>query len=1013
MMNKMILTIVAGGLAVLCQAQSLKWSFDGRPTSKDWKIVSYETQLVESSNGFIGSGIRIDEDGFCKTSMDRAAAGLDITVSSLIFPTAYPSEKLGNNMVSASHSESPKKLLYAMRMQSNRLQFCILNRTADGKLQYRSVYSSSQIPLNQWTHVCAVRDETGLSLYINGVLDKKRSLSGALEPADIFYIGSDVNTGMKDRFFSGTLDEASVQYVALTAQQIARDFSAFSVTPATPVEINGEFFYPLDLPGPSPEFPQAPVNVELSLQFLQACLDQDVRLNADDLCVVGWDKLRTRPLAVPVDYRVSHDLYTRKASVGFLRVDGVPNYAICFSENKKKSVRRDIPLIGAGEPVSVGRTDLAADLGQGLAGYPSVVDFDHDGDMDLLVSFVIPRRIFFHENIGVDESGDPILDAPQMIFEGKSLLNFDIHQDADGALMALSAKRGGKNVWEKGAAPVSQIDRWNCTSGILEWEETLVVPGLPGGSDIFDLVFQDADGDGVKDLLLGVQEGTWWWADGLDPWNKGNGSPKIGYGKGYDRENKWLGNAPTGSVYLAKNSGSNTHPEFGNARIMTAGGEPIRMPTTQISPCLVDLNKDGALDLLLATGVDKMLAFYNRSNDAGIMVLEKPVNALLETSVSKWSYFDCRFEVCDWDNDGQDEVIICSNPGVVVKCVIVEGKLVEEKILQCRGGNLWADSLVVPTVTDFNHDGTWDIVMGDASGYLNFFPNTGKNREPMFPRRERLKSGGVEFHPVAGYSGSIQGPSEARWGYLAPAVCDWDGDGNYDVVASDITGYVYWLPNRADNKTGCELGKLVPLEVDGVPLKVRWRTRPCVFYDENNVPFIITSDPEGFLALYRRDPLQGPSALAAGERLPFENGNDIKIDGPSGYNGRNKFCATDWNSDGKTDLLIGQTRRSGISQHKRFDLPRSESATVVLLLNVGSNTHPIFDVPKPLLLADGNELAFGTHSCSPSVFDYDNDGHDDLFIGAETGFVHCYNRSMFEDDSQLIKIPSSMKEPVN
>ncbi|MEA2068862.1 MAG: hypothetical protein U9P12_06665, partial [Verrucomicrobiota bacterium] len=105
------------------------------------------------------------------------------------------------------------------------------------------------------------------------------------------------------------------------------------------------------------------------------------------------------------------------------------------------------------------------------------------------------------------------------------------------------------------------------------------------------------------------------------------------------------------------------------------------------------------------------------------------------------------------------------------------------------------------------------------------------------------------------------------------------------------------------------------------------------------------------------------------------------------------------------------TRRSGISQQKRFDLPRSENATVILMLNTGSNAHPVFAAPEPLLLADGSELAFGTHSCAPSVYDYDGDGHDDLFIGAETGFVHCYNRAQFEDGSQIIKIPACVKNP--
>ena len=1003
-----ILPLVVLSLVISCRSQTLDWSFDARPVSKDWNIVDCTAVQTEKVDGFSGSGIRIGTNGFYKTVLDRAAEGSEITLSAFVFPTAYPPEKLGNNILSASSSREPKKMLYALRMQNNRLELVVFNRFANGSLHYRSVVSSIPVPLNRWTHVCGVRDSQGLHLYINGMAAGARKLAGTLEPADTFHIGTEVDPQRRDRRFSGMLDGVSVRYAALDARQVARAFAAVTATPS-PVEVDGDLFYPLRLPAPSPEFPHAPVRVDIGLQFLQDCLDRERDLAADHLDVVAWNRRKNRPIGTEVECRVSSDLHTRRASVGFRRIGGVSDYALRFSAKQKPFGSQKIPLIGAGEPLSVGRTDIGADLGQGLAGYPAVVDFDGDGDKDLLVAFVIPRRVFFYENIGTDPNGDPILNAPKMIWGGKSLLNFDISQSPDGTISALSAKRTKKNVWEKGEHPAILLDRWIQKDGKLEWAESVPVPGLPAGCEIFDLVFQDADGDGVKDLLLGVQEGTWWWPDGIDPWNKGNGSPKIGYGKGYDSQNRWLGNAPTGSVWLALNSGTTENPSFEKAQILEAGGQSIKMPTTQISPCLVDLDKDGRLDLLLATGVDKMLAFRNRSKNFQSPELERPVNALRDSSVSKWSYFDSRFEVCDWDNDGEDEILVCSNPGVVVKCEIIDGKLVEEKILQCRGGNLWADSLVVPDVVDFNRDGTWDVVMGDASGYLNFFPNTGSNTEPLFKKRVRLKSGCAVFHPVAGYSGSIQGPEEARWGYLAPTVCDWDGDGKYDIVASDITGYLYWLPNFAEKPGGCALGKPVPLEVDGWPLKTRWRTKPAIFREPDGSPFVVTSDPEGFLAMYKRDWIQGSSALKPAERLKFRDGREIKIDSISGYNGRNKLLAADWNGDGKTDLLIGQTRRSGVSQEKRFDLPRSGNATVVLMLNTGSNTHPVFAKPEPLLLADGSELAFGTHSCSPSVFDYDGDGRDDLFVGAETGFVHCFNRSMFEDASQIIAIPSCAK----
>ena len=77
-----------------------------------------------------------------------------------------------------------------------------------------------------------------------------------------------------------------------------------------------------------------------------------------------------------------------------------------------------------------------------------------------------------------------------------------------------------------------------------------------------------------------------------------------------------------------------------------------------------------------------------------------------------------------------------------------------------------------------------------------------------------------------------------------------------------------------------------------------------------------------------------------------------------------------------------------------------------MLINVGTNKNPVFAPAVPLTLANGEKLYFGTHSCSPSVMDVDGDGHEDIFIGTERGFVRCYNRSLFEDRSQIISIPA-------
>jgi hypothetical protein len=115
------------------------------------------------------------------------------------------------------------------------------------------------------------------------------------------------------------------------------------------------------------------------------------------------------------------------------------DYAICFNRKKDNSVQsKAITLVGGGEPLSVGRTDLSA-AGQALAGYPVVLDYDGDGLNDLVVSYVIPRRILFYKNIGT--KCKPVFKAPEMAFGGKTLAKFDMFQQPNGDIYAYTYKK--------------------------------------------------------------------------------------------------------------------------------------------------------------------------------------------------------------------------------------------------------------------------------------------------------------------------------------------------------------------------------------------------------------------------------------------------------------------------------------------------------------------------------------------------------------------------------------------
>jgi hypothetical protein len=81
---------------------------------------------------------------------------------------------------------------------------------------------------------------------------------------------------------------------------------------------------------------------------------------------------------------------------------------------------------------------------------------------------------------------------------------------------------------------------------------------------------------------------------------------------------------------------------------------------------------------------------------------------------------------------------------------------------------------------------------------------------------------------------------------------------------------------------------------------------------------------------------------------------------------------TDWNKDGKPDLIVGEGTYSANS--------------VRLLLNAGSRSKPVFVEDRMFYLAYGE----GYEQLTPSVVDYNGDGLPDLIVGTRTGQIRLY-----------------------
>jgi hypothetical protein len=266
---------------------------------------------------------------------------------------------------------------------------------------------------------------------------------------------------------------------------------------------------------------------------------------------------------------------------------------------------------------------------------------------------------------------------------------------------------------------------------------------------------------------------------------------------------------------------------------------------------------------------------------------------------------------------------------------------------------LYAGTLPTPSVIDWDGDGVTDLVVGNSEGFILFFRNVGSESAPRFLPGERLRAAGREIHHQAGYSGSVQGTGEARWGYVCPNACDWNGDGLPDLVVGDITGDVVVYLNRG-TRAAPALEAAHPLFCDGLDLHGMWRSRPAVGRLGDRVALVIPDGDDHLHLYWKIDDYN----VEDGGKLRLEDGTLISTTyDPAGGTGRCLLDFCDVDQDGRPDLLAGTGRRGAIPNRETgYPLPVLGQRTLntpLLLRNVGTAAAPVFAPPMP--------FAHGTH----------------------------------------------------
>ena len=355
---------------------------------------------------------------------------------------------------------------------------------------------------------------------------------------------------------------------------------------------------------------------------------------------------------------------------------------------------------------------------------PSAVDWDGDGDIDLIVGDE-DGRVALVEHTGKVRDGLPHFLPPVYFQQEANEVKFGalstpvgFDWDGDGDEDIICGNTAGYIAFiENLSGPKVERPRWAAPQRLKSGGKTLRIMAGPNGSiqgpcerkwGYTTQTVADWDHDGRPDIVVNSILGKIVWYRNIGT----RKAPKLAAAQPINVE--WRGEQPTLKWGWIRPSGKALLTQW------------------RTTPVVVDWNRDGLNDLLMLNHEGYLMLFPRMKRD-GKLQLQEP-QRIFETNPgyvrlnSKTAGGSGRRKLCvaDWDGDGRLDVLANSPNAELWKNVADrEGmyKLINRGTLFKRNISSHTTS---PAVVDWNGDGVPDLLVGAEDGFLYYGRNPRK-----------------------------------------------------------------------------------------------------------------------------------------------------------------------------------------------------------------------------------------------------------------------------------------------